>query len=123
MLGSGDDLQIELPGTGDLLRAFHGELYSRHLRTYHRNKRSVTLNTKLPEDLERLDGLVRGADVFIQNFRPGVAERLQVGAARLRALNPRLIYCAISGFGSTGPDRDRPAFDTVAQAASGFLRL
>ncbi len=61
--------------------------------------------------------------MFIQNFRPGVAEKLGAGEAELRALNPRLIYCAISGFGTSGPARDRPAFDTVAQAASGFLRL
>ena len=69
------------------------------------------------------DRLVADADIFIQNFRPGVAERLKVDAARLQALNPRLIYCSISGFGPSGPGRDRPAFDTVAQAASGFLRL
>jgi crotonobetainyl-CoA:carnitine CoA-transferase CaiB-like acyl-CoA transferase len=61
--------------------------------------------------------------VFIQNFRPGVAGRLGVDAERLQALNSRLIYCSISGFGPSGPGRDRPAFDTVAQAASGFLRL
>ncbi|PKP67024.1 MAG: carnitine dehydratase, partial [Alphaproteobacteria bacterium HGW-Alphaproteobacteria-9] len=58
-----------------------------------------------------------------QNFRPGVADRLNVDAARLQAINPALVYASISGFGSEGPDRDRPAFDTVAQAASGFLRL
>jgi crotonobetainyl-CoA:carnitine CoA-transferase CaiB-like acyl-CoA transferase len=61
--------------------------------------------------------------VFIQNFRPGVAEKLGVGEDDLRKINPRLIYCAISGFGQSGPSRDRPAFDTVAQAASGYLRL
>jgi crotonobetainyl-CoA:carnitine CoA-transferase CaiB-like acyl-CoA transferase len=56
--------------------------------------------------------------VFIQNFRPGVAEKLGAGEAELRAINPGLIYCAISGFGTSGPSRDRPAYDTVAQAAS-----
>jgi crotonobetainyl-CoA:carnitine CoA-transferase CaiB-like acyl-CoA transferase len=66
---------------------------------------------------------VRGADVYIQNFRPGVAEKIGTGEARLRELNPRLIYCAISGFGRNGPSSGRPSYDTVAQAAAGFLRL
>jgi crotonobetainyl-CoA:carnitine CoA-transferase CaiB-like acyl-CoA transferase len=118
-----DVVKIEHPDAGDPFRAFKGGLYSPHFQTYNRNKRSVRLNTKVPEDLRKLDALVADADVFIQNFRPGVAERLGVDAARLQALNPRLIYCSISGFGPSGPDRDRPAFDTVAQAASGFLRL
>lgn len=116
-------IKIEHPEGGDPFRAFKGGLYSPHFQTYNRNKKSVTLNTKQPADLAALDRLVAEADVFIQNFRPGVADRLGVDAARLQAINPRLIYCAISGFGATGPDKDRPAFDTVAQAASGFLRL
>ncbi|HYE28560.1 MAG TPA: CoA transferase, partial [Allosphingosinicella sp.] len=116
-------IKIEHPEAGDPFRAFKGGLYSPHFQTYNRNKKSVTLNTKQAADLAELDRLVAGADVFIQNFRPGVAERLGVDAARLQAINPRLVYCAISGFGASGPDRDRPAFDTVAQAASGFLRL
>jgi len=118
-----DVIKIEQPETGDPFRAFAGGYYSPHFQTYNRNKRSITLNTKLPGDLAALDELIAGADVFIQNFRPGVANRLGVDADRLRAINPRLIYCSISGFGPSGPDRDRPAFDTVAQAASGFLRL
>lgn len=116
-------IKVEQPGTGDPFRAFRGGLYSPHFQTYNRNKRSVTLDPKQPDDLAALDALVATADVFIQNFRPGVAKRLGVDPDRLRALNPRLIYCSISGFGADGPDRDRPAFDTVAQAASGFLRL
>jgi len=118
-----DVVKIEHPEAGDPFRAFKGGLYSPHFQTYNRNKRSVRLNTKDPRDLVRLDALVAEADVFIQNFRPGVAERLGVDAKRLQGLNPRLVYCSISGFGPSGPDRDRPAFDTVAQAASGFLRL
>ncbi|WP_114950930.1 CaiB/BaiF CoA transferase family protein [Sphingosinicella terrae] len=117
-----DVVKIEHPD-GDPFRAFKGGLYSPHFQTYNRNKRSIRLNTKQPADLAALDRLVADADIFIQNFRPGVADRLGVDAARLRAINPRLVYCAISGFGPSGPDRDRPAFDTVAQAASGFLRL
>lgn len=118
-----DVIKIEQTGAGDPFRAFKGGLYSPHFQTYNRNKRSITLDTRDAGGLEKLDALVAGADVFIQNFRPGAAAKLNVDADRLRALNPRLIYCAISGFGATGPDSQRPAFDTVAQAASGFLRL
>ncbi|MGE0595570.1 MAG: CaiB/BaiF CoA transferase family protein [Hyphomonadaceae bacterium] len=118
-----DVIKIEQPETGDPFRAFKGELYSPHFQTYNRNKRSITLNTKNPGDLAQLDQLVARADVFIQNFRPGVAEKLSVGPARLQAINPALVYCSISGFGGSGPDKGRPVFDTVAQAASGFLRL
>jgi crotonobetainyl-CoA:carnitine CoA-transferase CaiB-like acyl-CoA transferase len=116
-------IKVEMPGTGDPFRAFKGDLYSPHYQTYNRNKKSIELNTKEPEDLAAFDALVKDADVFIQNFRPGVAERLGVGPERLRALNPRLIYCGISGFGNDGPWKDRPAFDTVSQAVTGFLRL
>lgn len=116
-------IKIEQPATGDPFRAFRGGLYSPHFQTYNRNKRSITLNTKLPEDAAVFDELVKGADVYIQNFRPGTAERLGAGEAHLRGLNPRLVYCAISGFGQTGPAAGRPAYDTVAQAASGFLNL
>jgi crotonobetainyl-CoA:carnitine CoA-transferase CaiB-like acyl-CoA transferase len=116
-------IKVEQPGTGDPFRAFDGDLYSPHFQTYNRNKKSVELNTKEPTDLARFDELVRSADVFIQNFRPGVAERLKVDAARLQEINPRLVYADISGFGQEGPHKDRPAFDTVAQASAGFLRL
>ncbi|EPF75450.1 CaiB/BaiF CoA transferase family protein [Acinetobacter indicus] len=116
-------IKVEQPQTGDPFRAFKGGLYSPHFQTYNRNKRSVTLNTKLPEDLAIFDQLIKDADVYIQNFRPNAAERLNVGETRLRELNPKLIYCAISGFGKEGPAASRPAYDTVAQAASGFLKL
>jgi crotonobetainyl-CoA:carnitine CoA-transferase CaiB-like acyl-CoA transferase len=116
-------VKVEQPGSGDPFRSFRGGLYSPHFQTYNRNKRSVTLNPKLAEDAAVFDELVKDSDVYIQNFRPGAAERLGAGEARLRELNPRLIYCAISGFGQTGPAAARPAYDTVAQAASAFLKL
>jgi crotonobetainyl-CoA:carnitine CoA-transferase CaiB-like acyl-CoA transferase len=116
-------VKLEQPGSGDPFRSFRGGLYSPHFQTYNRNKRSITLNPKLPEDAAVFDELVKESDVYIQNFRPGAAERLGAGEARLRALNPRLVYCAISGFGQTGPAANRPAYDTVAQAASAFLKL
>ncbi len=118
-----DVVKIELPGTGDPFRAFKDGLYSPHFQTYNRNKRSVTLDTREAAGREQFEKLVAGADVYIQNFRPGVAENIGAGEARLRELNPRLVYCAISGFGPDGPAAARPAYDTVAQAASGFLRL
>lgn len=116
-------IKVEKPGMGDPFRNFKGGLYSPHFQTYNRNKRSITIDPKNDDDLAVLDALVGTADVFIQNFRPGVADRLNVSAERLQAINPKLVYASISGFGASGPDRDRPAFDTVAQASSGFLRL
>lgn len=116
-------VKVERPDGGDPFRAFNGGLYSPHFQTYNRNKRSVTLDTRAADDLGAFDRMIADADVFIHNFRPGVAERLSVDVERLQAINPRLIYLSISGFGASGPDQDRPAFDTVAQAASGFLRL
>ncbi|WP_435258297.1 CaiB/BaiF CoA transferase family protein [Thioclava sp. FR2] len=118
-----DVIKVERPGEGDPFRAFKGGLYSPHFQTYNRNKRSIALDTKKPNDLATFNALIEGADVFIQNFRPGVAEKLGAGEADLRKINPKIIYCAISGFGTSGPARDRPTYDTVAQAASGFLRL
>lgn len=118
-----DVIKVERPGSGDPFRAFKGGLYSPHYQTYNRNKRSIALDTRDADDLAVFRDLIDTADVFIQNFRPGVAEKLGAGEADLREIRPDLIYCAISGFGPSGPARDRPAYDTVAQAASGFLRL
>jgi len=115
-------IKVEQPA-GDPFRAFRGGTYSPHYQTYNRNKKSVTLDTREKGDLARFETLVAEADVYIQNFRPGVAEKIGAGEARLRELNPRLIYCAISGFGRDGPAAARPSYDTVAQAASGFLKL
>ena len=79
-----DVVKVELPGTGDPFRAFKGGLYSPHYQTVNRNKRSVTLNTKQPADLEKFDALVKDADVYLQNFRPGFAEQIGTGFDRLR---------------------------------------
>ena len=118
-----DVIKVERPGTGDPFRAFKGGLYSPHYQTYNRNKRSIALDTSGGADRAVFHDLIRTADVFIQNFRPGVAEKLGAGEAELHAINPSLIYCAISGLGNTGPASHRPVYDTVAQAASGYLRL
>ena len=84
-----DVVKVEVPVTGDPFRAFQGGLYSPHYQTYNRNKRSIALDTKKPADQAVIDELIAEADVYIQNFRPGVAEKLGVGEKRLRALNPR----------------------------------
>jgi crotonobetainyl-CoA:carnitine CoA-transferase CaiB-like acyl-CoA transferase len=119
-----DVVKVEKPGTGDPFRVEpDGSLYNVNFQAFNRNKRSIALDTTDAAGLATLDALVARADVFIQNFRPGAAEKLNVGYERLRALNPRLVYCSISGFGPDGPAAHRPCYDTVAQAVSGYLDL
>ena len=117
-----DVIKVESP-EGDPYRAYQGGRYSPHFQAYNRNKRSVALDMKRPDDCALFRTLIREADVYIQNFRPGTAERLGAGVAELRRLNPRLVYCSISGFGSSGPYTERPSYDSVAQALSGFLSV
>jgi len=117
-----DVIKIESP-EGDPYRSYQGGHYSPHFQAYNRNKRSLALDLKKSEDKELLDRLIREADVFIQNFRPGTAGRLGAGVERLRGINPRLVYCSISGFGASGPYVERPSYDSVAQALSGFLSV
>ena len=117
-----DVIKIESPD-GDPYRAYQGGQYSPHFQAYNRNKRSVCLDLKQAQDRSLFDTLIREADVYIQNFRPGTADRLGAGPERLHGLNPRLVYCSISGFGSSGPYVDRPSYDSVAQALSGFLSV
>jgi len=117
-----DVIKIESPD-GDPYRAYQGGNYSPHFQAYNRNKRSLALDLKQPADRGIFDALIREADVFIQNFRPGTADRLGAGAKRLQEMNPKLVYCSISGFGADGPYVDRPSYDSVAQALSGFLSV
>ena len=117
-----DVIKVESP-EGDPYRNYRGDHYSPHFQAYNRNKRSIALDLKEPAERIVFDTLVREADVFIQNFRPGTAARLGAGSDRLKAINPRLIYASISGFGSSGPYTERPSYDSVAQALSGFLSV
>ncbi|MGH8286245.1 MAG: CaiB/BaiF CoA transferase family protein [Steroidobacteraceae bacterium] len=117
-----DVIKVESP-EGDPYRSYQGGGFSPHFQAYNRNKRSVVLDMKRADDCAVFERLIRGADVYIQNFRPGTADRLGAGADRLRSLNPALVYCSISGFGSSGPYADRPSYDSVAQALSGFLSV
>jgi crotonobetainyl-CoA:carnitine CoA-transferase CaiB-like acyl-CoA transferase len=117
-----DVIKVESPD-GDPYRSYQGDHYSPHFQAYNRNKRSIALDLKEAGDRALFDDLVREADVFIQNFRPGTAARLGAGSERLREINPRLIYTSISGFGASGPYAERPSYDSVAQAISGFLSV
>jgi crotonobetainyl-CoA:carnitine CoA-transferase CaiB-like acyl-CoA transferase len=89
----------------------------------HRNKESLTLNMKEPEGLAILTELIKGADVFIENYRPDVKYRLGIGPEQLRAINPRLVYASISGFGQEGPYANWPGFDSIAQGMGGLMSV
>jgi len=115
-----DVIKIE-PPTGDPFRSFGAGKYSPNFVGYNRNKRSVVLDIKHPEGRRALLSLVADADILVENFRPGVLERLKLGYSSLKKINPKLIFCSISGFNRTGPNRDRPAFDLIGQAISGLL--
>lgn len=118
-------VKVETPGAGDPVRrqgAIRGGL-SWYFAAFNRNKRSLTLNLRHPEGREVLAKLIAGNDVLVENFRPGVMAAIGFDKARLDALNPALIYCSLSGFGSNGPYRDRPSFDFIAQAMSGFMSV
>lgn len=118
-------IKIESLPHGDPIRAQgatrNGVSY--YFANFNRNKKSITLNLKSPEGVALFERLVAGADVVVDNFRPGVLDRLGLGRDRLRSLRPGLVCCSISGFGETGPYRDRPAFDFIAQAMSGFMSM
>ncbi len=120
-----DVIKVEQPGQGDNARAFppfvNGQ--SAPFMTFNRNKRSLTLNLKAPDAREIILKLVTRADVFLENFKPGTAERLGLGYRDLAAIHPRLVYCSISGFGQTGPYRDRGGFDLIAQGMSGLMSI
>jgi formyl-CoA transferase len=116
-------IKIEEPERGDPFRGWEEGNYSPTFCSVNRNKKSVALDLRSPAGQAAMAGLIATADVLLENYRPGVAERLGVGYDEARRLNSRLIYCAISGFGSSGPYRDRPGYDTVGQAMSGLLSL
>lgn len=117
-------IKIESPPEGDPYRYFAPDPYfSFNFAHLNRNKQSVVLDLKSPEGKTICLDLLRLADVFVENFRPGTAERLGLGYENLKAVNQRLVYCSISAFGSRGPYADKPGFDTLGQAMSGVLSL
>lgn len=116
-------IKLERPGTGDPFRSFERGLYGPQFRAFNRNKKSVVVDLDREEDRRLVHRLIAGADVLVENGRPGAMARRGLDHAAVEALNPRLVYCSITGFGATGADALRPAYDTVAQAASGYLSL
>ncbi|MEA2976010.1 MAG: hypothetical protein QOF19_1530 [Alphaproteobacteria bacterium] len=116
-------IKIETPGKGDPFRGWGRVEYSPPFGSVNRNKKSVVLDLKSPEGLTSARALLRTADVLIENFRTGTMERLGLGYEDLARDNPGLIWCSITGFGSSGPYVSRPGYDTVGQAMSGLLSL
>jgi crotonobetainyl-CoA:carnitine CoA-transferase CaiB-like acyl-CoA transferase len=124
-----DVIKVEVPGTGDLARQLGADpdLSRENLGVsflaQNAGKRSVSVNLKSEAGKEVFSRLLEKADVLLENFRPGVLERLGFGRERLRELRPGLVYCAVSGFGATGPLAQRPAYDQVIQGMSGIMSI
>src|SRR6202789_1742027 len=115
-----DVIKIESP-EGDA--GLGGERHGPDFQNLHRNKRSLTLNLKSPDGVAVMQRLVAQADVVVENYRPDVKFRLGVDYESLRAINPRIVYASISGFGQDGPYRDRPGFDQIAQGMGGLMSI
>jgi crotonobetainyl-CoA:carnitine CoA-transferase CaiB-like acyl-CoA transferase len=120
-----DVIKVEHPQGGDTMRQWPPitDGYSENFASLNRNKRSVTLDLKKPEDRERARRLVLAADVLIENNRPGVMERLGLGYASLAPENPRLVYCSVSAFGQEGPRAEEGGFDLTLQAMAGVMSV
>lgn len=118
-------LKIEPPGSGDDTRTFppFREDVSHYFLAGNRGKKSIVVDLKTEAGVQLARDLAAKCDILVENYRPGVMDRLGLGYELLSAINPRLIYCAISGFGMTGPLRDRPSFDIVVQALSGAMSV
>jgi len=135
MLGDlgADVIKVERPGRGDDSRGwgppFVGEPYgpypgeSAYFIAANRNKRSVTVNLKSPEGQEIVRRLASASDVLVENFRTGVLDGMGLGYEDLHDLNPRLVYCSISGYGRTGPHAERPGYDFIIQAEGGLMGI
>ncbi len=122
-------IKVERPGSGDLARQLGADAARNKANmgisflAQNAGKTSVTLNLKDVRGQHLLKQLVAEADVFVENYRPGVLDRLGLGYEALREVNPRLIYCAISGFGQDGPWRDNPAYDQIVQGIAGVMSV
>lgn len=119
-------IKVERPGIGDSARspAVTGlSGFSGAFLTFNRNKRSVALDLKDPGDYRSFEALVRSADVVLDNYVPSVARRLRIDHDSLVRINPRIISCSISGFGADSPHADKPSYDLVHQALTGYMRL
>lgn len=120
-----DVIKVEPPG-GDETRAWGPPWMGRdsaYFMSANRNKRSIIIDLKKPESREIVRRLVERSDVVVENFRPGVADQLGIGYGQLSEINPRIVYCSISGFGQSGPYRDKPGYDLIALAMSGLMSI
>ncbi len=124
-----DVIKVEVPGSGDLARQLGADaelnknLMGASFLAQNAGKRSVTINLKNPDGKEVFRRLVGTTDVLVENFRPGVMDRLQLGYSNLKQIKPNLVYCAISGFGQHGPLKDNPAYDQIVQGLSGVMSI
>ncbi len=116
-------IKVEDPKSGDPFRGWGAADYSATFGSVNRNKKSIILNLKSTEGVAAAIALTEEADVLIENFRPGTMDRLGLGYEKLSAINPRLVYCSVTGFGGTGPYAKRPGYDTVGQAMGGLLSV
>ncbi len=119
-----DVIKVENPNGGDPFRSFGpSKDYSAHFCSYNRNKRGVAIDLRTDAGKAALEALIQSADVLLENYRPGVLDRMGFTRAKLTAINPRLIHCSITGFGPDGPYVDRPAYDAVSQALTAMSSL
>jgi crotonobetainyl-CoA:carnitine CoA-transferase CaiB-like acyl-CoA transferase len=118
-----DVVKLERPGRGDDLRSWRGSGMSAAFAAINRNKRGVAIELQHPEGARLAFELARRADVIVENFLPGVVERLGLGYAAVRAVNPAVVYASVTGFGQTGPYARRPGYNTIAQGMSGLMGL
>ena len=120
-------IKIEQPKIGDESRAWGppwvGETVSAYFTAINRNKKSLTLNFKKPEGIEIFKKLAAKADVVLENFRPGTLDELGIGYEVLRKINPRLVYCDMTGYGTDGPYRDKPGVDVIVSAIGGLMAI
>jgi crotonobetainyl-CoA:carnitine CoA-transferase CaiB-like acyl-CoA transferase len=125
-----DVVKVENSDGGDGMRQWpplmtptaDGEAFSGNFASLNRNKRSIAANLKDPKDVERVRRLCAVADIVIENFRPGVMDRLGLGYEALKAAHPKLVYCSVTGYGQAGPYAKKGAFDVTVQAISGVMR-
>jgi len=119
-------IKVELPGTGDDTRGWgppfvQGE--SAYFMSINRNKKSLSLDMKNPKSKDILERMIKQSDVIVENFRPGAADRLGLGYEQVKKINPKIIYCSISGFGQDGPYRELPGFDQTLQGMGGMMSI
>src|SRR5713101_10064961 len=118
-----DVVKVERPGRGDDLRAWRGDGMSATFAAINRNKRGIAVDMQQPDGARLVLELARRADVVVENFLPGVANKLGVGYAQVSAVNPSVVYVSVTGFGQTGPHAKRAGYNTIAQGMSGIMAL